>query len=55
MVVVYHGFMPLDMYFFQEYCLREVRTDVVTMVADFVFKVPFLGWMVRPSTSHSDN
>ena len=46
-VTVYHGFIPLDMYFFQEYALRNIRKDSMVMVADFVFQIPLLGWVIE--------
>jgi 1-acyl-sn-glycerol-3-phosphate acyltransferase len=46
-VTVYHGFIPLDMYFFQEYTLRNIRKDSIVMVADFVFNIPILGWIIK--------
>lgn len=48
MVVVYHGFIPFDMYFFQEYMLRKMpERNPVTLVADFVFKIPMISYAVR--------
>jgi 1-acyl-sn-glycerol-3-phosphate acyltransferase len=45
--VIYHGWLPLDMYFLQEYIVTNVRRDCMVMVADFVFQIPFVGWVVR--------
>ena len=45
-VTVYHGYIPLDMYFFQEYALRNIRKDAMVMVADFVFEIPLLGYII---------
>lgn len=45
-IVVYHGFLPLDMYFFTAFILRTIRRDATIMVADFVFDVPFLSYAV---------
>eukprot|EP00947_MAST-08B_sp_MAST-8B-sp1_P005217 g5217.t1 len=47
MIVCYHGFIPLDMYFFPELVMRVTGRRPMTCVADFVFKVPFLSWMVK--------
>lgn len=44
---VYHGFIPLDMYFLQEFLVRTQRDDVLCMVADFVFQIPFFSYIVR--------
>ena len=46
-VIVYHGFIPLDMYFFQNYTKSYIRKDSITMVADFVMNIPILGWIIR--------
>ena len=45
--MIYHGWLPIDMYFLQEYIISNVRQDCMVMVADFVFKIPFVGWMVK--------
>ena len=46
-VIVYHGFIPLDMYFFQNYTKSYIRKDSITMVADFVMNIPILGWIIK--------
>lgn len=46
MVYCYHGFIPLDMYFFQEAVYRLTGRLPRVLVADFVFKVPFFSWIV---------
>jgi 1-acyl-sn-glycerol-3-phosphate acyltransferase len=46
-VTVYHGYIPLDMYFFQEYALRCIRKDTMVMVADFVFQIPLIGYIIE--------
>ena len=46
-VTVYHGYIPLDMYFFQEHALRNIRKDAMVMVADFVFNIPLLGYIIE--------
>ena len=35
------------MYFLQEFLVRTQRDDVLCMVADFVFKIPFFSYIVR--------
>lgn len=47
MVYCYHGFIPLDMYFFQEAVWRCTGRLPRVLVADFVFRIPFFSWMVR--------
>ena len=43
----YHGFIPLDMYFFHEYIARVTGRTPTTLVADFVFKIPIFSYFVR--------
>jgi 1-acyl-sn-glycerol-3-phosphate acyltransferase len=43
----YHGFIPLDMYFFHEYVSRVTGRTPTTLVADFVFRIPIFGYLVR--------
>ena len=43
----YHGFIPLDMYFFHEYVARVTGRTPTTLVADFVFQIPLFSYFVR--------
>jgi 1-acyl-sn-glycerol-3-phosphate acyltransferase len=47
MVYCYHGYIPLDMYFFQEAVWRCTGRLPRVLVADFVFRIPFFSWIVR--------
>lgn len=47
MIYCYHGFIPLDMYFFQEAVWRMTGRLPRVLVADFVFRIPFFSWLVR--------
>ena len=44
---VYHGFIPLDMYFLHEWVARTTGRLPTTLVADFVFRVPLFSYFVR--------
>ena len=44
---VYHGFIPLDMYFLHEWVVRTTGRTPTTLVADFVFRIPIFGELVR--------
>ena len=43
----YHGFIPLDLYFFHEYVARTTGRLPTTLVADFVFNIPVFSYLVR--------
>ena len=44
---VYHGFVPLDMYFLHEWIARHLGRLPTTLVADFVFRIPLFSYFVR--------
>ena len=46
-LTVYHGFVPLDMYFLHEYIARQLGRLPTTLVADFVFRIPLFSYLVR--------
>ena len=46
-VTVYHGFVPVDMYFLHEYIHRVTGRLPTSLVADFVFRIPIFGYLVR--------
>ena len=47
LLCAYHGFIPLDMYFFHEYIARVTGRIPTTLVADFVFRIPLFSYFVR--------
>lgn len=47
LICCYHGFVPLDMYFFHEWVHRATGRIPTTLVANFVFRLPLFGWLVR--------
>lgn len=46
-ICVYHGFVPLDMYFMHEWIHRNVGRLPTTLAADFVFRIPLFGYFAR--------
>ena len=44
---VYHGFVPLDMYFLHEWVFTHLGRLPTTLVADFVFRIPLFSYFVR--------
>lgn len=46
-IYCYHGFIPLDMYFFHLAVWRHTRRLPMTLVANFVFRIPIFGYLVR--------
>jgi 1-acyl-sn-glycerol-3-phosphate acyltransferase len=47
LVYCYHGFIPLDLYFFHLAVWRHTGRLPMTLVADFVFRIPVFGYLVR--------
>ena len=47
LIYCYHGFIPLDMYFFHLAVWRHTGRLPMTLVADFVFRIPIFGYIVR--------
>ena len=47
LLTVYHGFIPLDMYFLHEWLYRHTGRLPLTLAADFVFRIPWFGWAAR--------
>ena len=44
---IYHGFIPLDIYFLHEWIARTTGRTPTTLAADFVFKIPLFGYFCR--------
>ena len=47
LLTVYHGFIPLDMYFLHEWLYRHTGRLPLTLAADFVFRIPWFGWAAK--------
>lgn len=46
-ITVYHGFVPVDMYFLHEFIHRTTGRIPTSLIADFVFRIPIFGYLVR--------
>ncbi len=44
---VYHGFVPVDMYFLHEWIIRNTGRQPTTLAADFVFRLPLFGYFAQ--------
>ena len=47
LITCYHGFVPVDMYFLHEWVHRHTGRVPTSLVADFVFRIPFFGYLCR--------